>query len=114
MEENDGQINLAFEACTSEDNTNITKKDATKNQHVVPKHATKNPHVVPKHAFVVAEGEEEENVLKRSGLAFLGLCTLPEFFQKIFLKPAWVLVFLCWASATQVSSENNVHIEPAA
>ena len=106
MEENDGQINLAFEACTSEDNTNNTKKDATKNQHVVPKHATKNPHVVPKHAFVVAEGEEEEeNVLKRSGLAFLGLCTLPEFFQKIFLKPAWVLVFLCWASATQVSSK---------
>ena len=69
---------------------------------------TKNNHVVPKHAFMIAEGEEEEekeNVSKRSGLAFLGLCRLPEFFQKIFLKPAWVLVFLCWASATQVSSK---------
>ena len=69
---------------------------------------TKNNHFVPKHAFMIAEGEEEEekeNVSKRSGLAFLGLCRLPKFFQKIFLKPAWVLVFLCWASATQVSSK---------
>ena len=85
MEENAGQINLAFEA-TSED---TTKKDA-KNH-------------VPKHAFVVAEEEEK---IKRSGLlAFLGLCTLPDFFQKKFLKPSWILVFLCWASTTQVSEK---------
>ena len=85
MEENVGQINLAFEA-TSED----TKKDA-KNH-------------IPKHAFVVAEEGEEK--VKRSGLlAFLGLCTLPDFFQKNFLKPSWILVFLCWASTTQVSEK---------
>jgi hypothetical protein len=43
----------------------------------------------------------------REGCSLFGLIPLP-CFSKIFLSAPWLLVFLCWASTTQVMEKLNL------
>ena len=84
----EGHANLAFE-------------DTTDNND------SKRPNEETKHAFepeIIRENEEMNLCY------FWGIIPLPECFQRIFLKPAWMLVFLCWAAIVQVWIKSRIKV----
>ena len=84
----EGHANLAFEDAPDDNNP-------------------KRPTEVTKHAFQpeILRENEEENLCY-----FWGIFPLPECFPRIFLKPAWMLVFLCWAAIVQVGIKSRIII----